>query len=151
LKVIEIPPIARLDAELVFDIKFYARFLAIFLSKMKKDWEKIDQDMSGKGKRNMVKEQERQKVEKMHKENKRKNDYFKEHPESDDLLMMECVIVVEKYSKIKKGKGSRRRERKRTETFGITKCFSGIMEAKSQSIKNLFKREEKRGTMKKNC
>jgi hypothetical protein len=40
LKVIEIPPIARLDAELTFDIKFYAIFLDIFISKMKKDWEK---------------------------------------------------------------------------------------------------------------
>jgi hypothetical protein len=49
MKVIEISPIARLDAELVFDIKFYARFLAIYLSKMKKDWIKIDKDRSVKG------------------------------------------------------------------------------------------------------
>jgi hypothetical protein len=49
LKVIEIPPIARLDAELVFDIKFYARFLAIYISKMKKNWTRIDNEMSGKG------------------------------------------------------------------------------------------------------
>jgi hypothetical protein len=35
-KVIEIHPIAKLDAKLMFDIKFYARFLAIFISKMKK-------------------------------------------------------------------------------------------------------------------
>jgi hypothetical protein len=37
LKVIEIPPIAKLDAELLFDVKFYARFLAIYLAKMKKE------------------------------------------------------------------------------------------------------------------
>jgi hypothetical protein len=49
LKVIEIPPIAKLDAELMFDIKFYARFLAIYLSKMKKEWGRIDSEMSGKG------------------------------------------------------------------------------------------------------
>jgi hypothetical protein len=48
-KVIEVPPIVKLDAELMFDIKFYARFLAIYLSKMKKDWARIDSEMSGKG------------------------------------------------------------------------------------------------------
>jgi hypothetical protein len=49
MKNIEIPPIAKLDAELIFDIKFYSRFLSIYVAKMKKEWAKIDEDMRGKG------------------------------------------------------------------------------------------------------
>jgi hypothetical protein len=36
-KVVELPPIAKLDAELMFDLKFYSRFLAMYVAKMKKD------------------------------------------------------------------------------------------------------------------
>jgi hypothetical protein len=42
LKVIDIPPVARLDAELMLDLKFYTRFLALYVAKMKRDWAKID-------------------------------------------------------------------------------------------------------------
>jgi hypothetical protein len=38
-----------LDAELLFDIKFYARFLAMYVAKMKKEWPKNDLGMNGKG------------------------------------------------------------------------------------------------------
>jgi hypothetical protein len=55
LKVLDIPHIAKLDAEPMFDIKFYARFLALYISKMKRDWARIDAEMSGKG---MKKDQE---------------------------------------------------------------------------------------------
>jgi hypothetical protein len=34
---------------IMFDIKFYARFLAIYRAKMKKEWARIDSEMSGKG------------------------------------------------------------------------------------------------------
>jgi hypothetical protein len=37
LKVIEVPRLARLDVNLMEDFRFYARFLAIYASKMKKD------------------------------------------------------------------------------------------------------------------
>jgi hypothetical protein len=33
----------------MLDIKFYARFLALYVTKMKRDWAKIDEGMSGKG------------------------------------------------------------------------------------------------------
>jgi hypothetical protein len=49
LKVVDIPLITRLDAELMLDFKFYARFLALYVTKMKRDWTKIDKEMSGKG------------------------------------------------------------------------------------------------------
>jgi hypothetical protein len=49
LKVIEVPPLARLDVSLMEDFRFYARFLAIFVSKMKKDWVKKDQNYFGDG------------------------------------------------------------------------------------------------------
>jgi hypothetical protein len=48
LDVVDNHPIARLEAEMMLDFKFYARFLAMFISKMKKDWVKIDEDFSGK-------------------------------------------------------------------------------------------------------
>jgi hypothetical protein len=36
MKLIEIPALGHHDTELIFDIKFYARFLALYPSKMKK-------------------------------------------------------------------------------------------------------------------
>jgi hypothetical protein len=47
--VIEIPPLARLDVSLMNDFKFYARFLAMYVTKMKKDWIKKDQSYFGEG------------------------------------------------------------------------------------------------------
>jgi hypothetical protein len=38
IKMIEVPPLGRLDLSLMQDIKFYARFLAIYAAKRKKDW-----------------------------------------------------------------------------------------------------------------
>jgi hypothetical protein len=43
LKIIEVPPLERLDVSLMEDFRFYARFLAIYVTKMKKDWIKKDQ------------------------------------------------------------------------------------------------------------
>jgi hypothetical protein len=41
LKVIEIPPLGRLDTSLIDDSSFYARFLAILTTKMKDISEKV--------------------------------------------------------------------------------------------------------------
>jgi hypothetical protein len=49
LKVIEVPPLARLDVSPMNDFKFYARFLAIYVTKMKKDWVRRDQSYLGEG------------------------------------------------------------------------------------------------------
>jgi hypothetical protein len=49
LKVIEVPRLARLDVSLLEDFRFYARFLAIYASKMKKDWVKKDRNFFGDG------------------------------------------------------------------------------------------------------
>jgi hypothetical protein len=86
LKVIEIPPIARLDAELMLNIKFYTRFLAIYISKMKRDWEKIDQDMRCKGKKIALMDHNIQQVLKCERENKRRKKYLEEQPECDDSV-----------------------------------------------------------------
>jgi hypothetical protein len=45
--VIEVPPLGHPDAELMLDSKFYARFLALYASKMKKDWVRIDMNYEG--------------------------------------------------------------------------------------------------------
>jgi hypothetical protein len=47
--VIKIPPFGHLDFELKLDLEFYARFLALYVTKLKRDWVKIDEDFSGKG------------------------------------------------------------------------------------------------------
>jgi hypothetical protein len=47
LKVIEVTLLARLDVSLMEDFKFYARFLAMYVSKMKKDWVKNNQSYFG--------------------------------------------------------------------------------------------------------
>jgi hypothetical protein len=49
LSVIEIPPLGYLDFELRLDLEFYARFLALYISKLKRDWVKKDEDFSGRG------------------------------------------------------------------------------------------------------
>jgi hypothetical protein len=49
LKIIEIPPLGGLDLSLMEDIRFYARFLAMFASKMKKDCVRKDNDFYGTG------------------------------------------------------------------------------------------------------
>jgi hypothetical protein len=43
-KVIEIPQLGRFDTSLMEDVKFYARFLAMYPAKMKKDWVKEDKN-----------------------------------------------------------------------------------------------------------
>jgi hypothetical protein len=49
LKVIEVPPLARLDTSLMEDFRFYARFLEIYVIKMKKDWVKKYESFFGEG------------------------------------------------------------------------------------------------------
>jgi hypothetical protein len=49
LKVIEVSPLTRLDVSLMEDFRFYARFLAIFAIKMKKDWVRKDESYFGEG------------------------------------------------------------------------------------------------------
>jgi hypothetical protein len=53
LDVVEIPPLGHLDFELKLDLRFYTHFLALYISKMKRDWIEKDKEFSGKG----VKEQ----------------------------------------------------------------------------------------------
>jgi hypothetical protein len=48
LKVIEIPPLWLLDFELKLDLGFYTRFLALYVSKIKRDWVKKEEKFSGK-------------------------------------------------------------------------------------------------------
>jgi hypothetical protein len=48
LKTISISPLGHLDFELKLDLEFYARFLALYIAKLQRDWVKIDEDYSGK-------------------------------------------------------------------------------------------------------
>jgi hypothetical protein len=82
-KVIEIPSIVRLDNKVIKDIQFYSRFLAIYISKMKKDWVQIDGNMKGQGRRNenfihelKVQREDERNLEEI-------NSYLLEHPECD--------------------------------------------------------------------
>jgi hypothetical protein len=47
LDVIEIPPLGRLDLNLMEGIPFYPLFLAMYVSKMKKDWVRKDRNFYG--------------------------------------------------------------------------------------------------------
>jgi hypothetical protein len=51
LGVIKIPPLGHLDFELKLDLEFYARFLALYVTRMKRYWLKKDEDFSGNGAR----------------------------------------------------------------------------------------------------
>jgi hypothetical protein len=48
LNVVEIPPLGHFDMELKLDIEFYARFLAMYASKMKRKNVKTDGDFTGR-------------------------------------------------------------------------------------------------------
>jgi hypothetical protein len=47
LKVIEIPPLCYQDKELMFHIRFYARFLSLYVAKMKLDWARKEKSFKG--------------------------------------------------------------------------------------------------------
>jgi hypothetical protein len=82
----------------MFDIKFYARFLAIFVSKMKKDWAKIDLDMNGKGMKKARDDYEIKNILKWNKETEKRNKHMKKHPEDDDSVNDGlCEICREMY------------------------------------------------------
>jgi hypothetical protein len=115
LKVVEIPPIAKLDAELMFDIKFYARFLAIFISKMKKDWAKIDSDMNGKGMKKAQSDYDYKNILKWSNETDKRKKHMEKHPEHDDSINDGlCEVQKESYrDKIKKKVKKKRMKRYR--------------------------------------
>jgi hypothetical protein len=50
LSVIEIPPLGHLDYELKFDLRFYARFLSMYVAKLKLDWVKMEESYLQKAK-----------------------------------------------------------------------------------------------------
>jgi hypothetical protein len=78
-KVVDILQIARLDDELMLDFKFYAKFLALYVTKMKRDSTKIDEEMSGKGMKKAQLDYYNHNIEKWSKNTKK----VKEHPECD--------------------------------------------------------------------
>jgi hypothetical protein len=120
LNVIEIPPIAKLDAELMFDIKFYARFLAIYLSKMKKDWARIDSEMSGKGMKKAQVDYVYRNILKWDSETAKRNNYLKKHPECDDSVNNGlCETCKEVYKDKMKKRFQKKRKKKYRKLWGI--------------------------------
>jgi hypothetical protein len=103
-----------LGAELVFDIKFYVRFLAIYLSKMKKDWAKIDSDRSGKGMKKAQTDYACQNMLKWGKENMKRKKYLEEQPEFDDSIN---DGLCETSKEVHKDKVKRRFQKKRKKKY----------------------------------
>jgi hypothetical protein len=82
-KVIEIHTIARIDVEQIKDIQFYSRFLAIYVSKMKIDWVRIDNEMKGKGMKEAKFNYEIKEIEKCNRRIKKLEEHVKKHPHHD--------------------------------------------------------------------
>jgi hypothetical protein len=119
LKVIEIPPIAKLDAELMFDIKFYARFLATYLSKMKKEWARIDSEMSGKGMKKAQLDYELKNIEKWEKQRLKREKYLEKHPECDDSVKDGlCESCKEVYKDKVKNRFQKKRKKRYRKLWG---------------------------------
>jgi hypothetical protein len=117
IKSIEIPPIAKLDAELLFDIKLYSRFLAIYISKMKKDWAVIDEDMNGKGMKKARDDYEVKNILKWDQETRKRRKHLEKHPEDDDQSNDGLCEVCQEIYKEKVMKKAKRKKRK-----GIVNC-----------------------------
>jgi hypothetical protein len=115
MKTIEIPPIAKLDAELILDIKFYSRFLAIYISKMKKDWAKIDSDMNGKVMKKAQDDYALKNILKWSNDVERRNKHMKKHTEHNDSINDGlCEVQKESYrEKVKKKVKKKRKKRYR--------------------------------------
>jgi hypothetical protein len=98
MKVIEMPPIAKLDPELMFDVKFYSRFLAIYTAKMKKDWAKLDEEMNGRGMKKAQRDYAFKNMLKWDQEVRKRRKHLEKHPEDDDQSIYDkCEICVEVY------------------------------------------------------
>jgi hypothetical protein len=112
---IEIPHIARLDVELLMDIKFYSRFFAIYVSKMKKDWARIDNDLSGRGMKKARDDYELKNILRWSRETEKRNKHLSKHPEDDDQVRDGmCEVSKQMYKeKIQKQKKMRRKKRYR--------------------------------------
>jgi hypothetical protein len=106
-KTIEIPPIAKVDVELIKDIEFYSKFLAIFASKMKKDWARIDNEMNGKGMKKAQENYEQKNIVKWAEETEKNKRHMIKHPDDDDSIqdgmsLTQRELYKEKIQKRKK-------------------------------------------------
>jgi hypothetical protein len=110
---------------------------------MKKDWEKIDQDLSGRGKRKALMDDETQQILKWEKENKRRKKYLEEHPECDDSVN-DGLCLTDK--EIFKDKERRRFQKKRKKKYGRiwNNCMS-LSDYKSRlSVNQVLVQERRR-------
>jgi hypothetical protein len=113
LKVVEIPPIAKLDAELMFDLKFYSRFLAMHVAKMKKDWVKIDEDMNGRGMKRAQVDYEMKNIQRWSQDVEKRKRHLEKHPEDDDQAIYDkCETCAEVYKEKVLKKAKRRRKKR---------------------------------------
>jgi hypothetical protein len=118
IKSVEIPPIAKLDAELMFDIKFYSRFLAIYIAKMKKDWAVIDEEMNGKGMKKAQDDYEVKNILKSDQETRKIRRHLEKHPEDDDQSNDGLCEVCQEIYKEKVQKKAKGGERKGIVSYG---------------------------------
>jgi hypothetical protein len=81
LDVIEIPSLWHLDFELKLDMEFYARFLALYVAKIKRDWVRIDEEFSGKGPKKYFGEFWTKRVLKIDANYRRALKKYEKHPE----------------------------------------------------------------------
>jgi hypothetical protein len=81
LDVIKIPPLGHLDFELKPDLEFYTRFLALYVTKLRRDWVKIDEDFSGKGAIKYHRDCELKRIIKLDADYRKKRKKYEKHPE----------------------------------------------------------------------
>jgi hypothetical protein len=113
LGVIKIPPLGQLDFELKLDIEFYARFLALYTAKMKRDWIKIDADFSGIGKRDYYRKCEVDRIIKIDAEYRKSLKKYEEHPEYfQPSFEEETREQMRKFERSKKKKRKKKQENK---------------------------------------
>jgi hypothetical protein len=112
-KTIDIPTIARIDVELIKDIQFYSRFLAIYVSKMKKDWVRIDEEMNGRSMKRAQINYELKMIEESSRQTDEINKHVEKHPERDFRINDgSCLSSKEVYNdKIQRKKKKRRKKR----------------------------------------
>jgi hypothetical protein len=86
----------------------------MYLSKMKKDWAKIDSDTSGKGMKKAQRDYVNQNILKWEKEAIKRKKYLEKHPECDDSI---DDGLCESYKEVYKDKVKRRFRKKRKKKY----------------------------------
>jgi hypothetical protein len=137
-KVIEIPSLAKMDVEIIKDIQFYSRFLAIYISKMKKDWVRRDGNLNGQGRRNENISYEFKLNQECSNQVEEINNYVLEHPECDyrinDGSCLSSKAVFKNEVRGKKRKKKKKRFRKLWGNCPVLRDFKGRLSINQEMV-----------------